>query len=90
MLTNADGGYLFEFVPPGTYRVRVTPPDGTVQTADPDATFDNETTVTVIAGQVHDTADFGYTSPAITGYVFDDTNGNGVPTAANRGWQVSI
>jgi hypothetical protein len=63
--TDSEGGYVFSNLSPGTYVVKVDPtsmPAGLTanQTYDPDATKDNQTTVTLAAGVENTTTDFGY------------------------------
>jgi large repetitive protein len=86
VVTNAAGGYLFEYLTYGTYTVAVDPstyPDGSVVTGDPDATMDARTAVTVSAlvpSVV--TADFGFQgSGSIGDYVWYDVDGDGVQDA---------
>ncbi|MBP2473374.1 putative repeat protein (TIGR01451 family) [Crossiella equi] len=81
--TDASGKYLFEQLPAFNWTVRVDPttlPPGYTQTADPDATKDNRTTVNLSPGQNVLTADFGYQPPkgSVSGTVFSDRNDNGV------------
>lgn len=79
--TNASGQYLFTNYPKGFYLVMVDTgdvPASYVQTADPDATRDSKTVVTLNLTTVL-TADFGY-QPTGTGsigdYVWRDINNN--------------
>lgn len=86
VVTNAAGGYLFEYLTYETYTVAVDPntyPDGSVVTGDPDATMDARATVTV-SGLVPAvlTADFGFQgSGSIGDYVWYDVDGDGVQDA---------
>ena len=80
--TNGFGIYSLNGLVPGTYTVAVdttTIPAGANQTGDPDGTFNNQTTVTLSAGEHEDTADFGYQSPlfSISGQVRNDTDVDG-------------
>ena len=64
-LTDLNGIYLFAGLEPGTYTVRVeastlAPQLAANPTFDPDATFDHQTTVTLVSGEVNRAADFGY------------------------------
>ena len=62
-VTNADGGYGFSGLEPGTYTVEVdelTIPDGLVISDDPDGVLDAEATVTLEAGDDEDDLDFVY------------------------------
>ncbi|MCI5131405.1 MAG: hypothetical protein D3904_07725, partial [Candidatus Electrothrix sp. EH2] len=67
-VTAPDGSYTFPDLPPGDYKVAVTPPPGSTLTGDPDeagacSICDNTTTTAMTitaAGEVIMTADFGY------------------------------
>ncbi len=86
VVTNAAGGYLFDYLAYGTYTVAVDPatdPDGSVVTGDPDVTMDARAVVTVstLVPAVL-TADFGYQgSGSIGDYVWYDVDGDGVQDA---------
>ncbi len=103
-VTDTDGGYLFTGLAAGTYVVKVdttTMPAGLAanQTGDPDVTFDDQTTATVVADQEFVTADFGYNwvpptdttnpPPGATGAIGDrlwiDANGDGVQDPGEAG-----
>ncbi len=100
MLTDADGGYLFD-VAPGDYRVVVVPPAGLDPTYDEDGidTPDQIDDITVAAGDEYLTADFGYnwvaptdsTNPpagatgAIGDRIWNDADGNGVQDPGEAG-----
>jgi uncharacterized repeat protein (TIGR01451 family) len=98
-VTGTDGGYLFPDLPPGQYTVTVTPTTGLNQTADPDATVNNSTVVTLALGQEAMTADFGYNwvpktdasnpgstaTGAIGDRIWNDANGNGVQDLGESG-----
>ncbi len=60
--TAADGSYVFDSLPPGSYVVKATLPAGYTQTGDPDGVKDNATTTPVVLapGDVWVNADFGY------------------------------
>ena len=81
--TNADGEYLFEGLDAGNYQVEVTDDnnalDGLNQTADPDGTLDNSSTVTLAPGDSDLDQDFGYNAPtgSIGDRIFRDKNGDG-------------
>ncbi|HID70476.1 MAG TPA: hypothetical protein EYP35_08480, partial [Desulfobacterales bacterium] len=65
--TDANGHYLFEGLTAGDYTVYVdstTLPSGLTQTGDPDATIDDQSTVTLLAGENNVAQDFGYTGPS--------------------------
>jgi hypothetical protein len=53
--TNTQGGYSLAYLPPGTYKVKVTPPPGHVVTTPPDGTA----TIVVAAGQSLGNVNFG-------------------------------
>ena len=84
-LTDVNGNYIFEDLPPGAYVVEVTPPAGYTQTGDPDdfrasaQDPDNKTTMPIILapGDTYVNADFGYqpdSSSVISGTVYFDEN----------------
>ncbi len=95
--TDADGLYLFEFLPAGTYVVVVDESStallGLAQTGDPDelntCSVCSGTGVSTVDGTADDlTVDFGYQLPgsaSIGDTVFSDTNGNGAQGAAEPG-----
>src|SRR5205085_7875299 len=66
MTTDANGNYLFDNLPPGTYTVEVdltTLPPGLLETYDLDGGLDSTTTVTIAPNQDLLTVDFGYAPP---------------------------
>ncbi|MEO8606576.1 MAG: SdrD B-like domain-containing protein [Chloroflexota bacterium] len=66
MMTDANGNYLFDNLPPGTYTVEVdltTLPPGLIATYDLDGGLDSTTTVTIGPGEDLLTVDFGYAPP---------------------------
>lgn len=96
-LTDANGNYLFTGLADGTYTVSVDtaslPFSSPTQTADPDSTLDSIGTATINLNNSSSTdndiltLDFGYDSnarSAISGYVFQDNNGNGVKDAGEN------
>ncbi len=65
--TDGNGVYLFDNLTAGNYTIYVdttTLPDGMAQTADPDATLDNQSLVTLAAGETNLAQDFGYSGPS--------------------------
>ncbi|MCI5190443.1 MAG: hypothetical protein D3905_11780, partial [Candidatus Electrothrix sp. AS4_5] len=91
--TGADGRYIFDDLPPGSYVVEVTSPTGTTQTGDPDqpgvtaTSADNKTTSPVILapGDVFVNADFGYQysgGHSIGDTIYLDTNADGAYDSA--------
>ena len=73
--TAADGSYMFDSLPPGSYVVKATLPAGYTQTGDPDGVKDNATTSPVVLGpgDVWVNADFGYQPAAGTFSSIGDT-----------------
>jgi hypothetical protein len=67
--TDSFGGYRFENLPPGQYRVDVLGalPTATANTHDEDGGFDSATVVDLALSLTHDTADFGYQGSASIG-----------------------
>lgn len=67
-VTDTNGAWCFNQEPDGVYTVVVTPPAGYQQTVDPDATLDNQTSVTVTGCLNVTGVNFGYTgsAPAVT------------------------
>jgi len=88
VLTGPDGLYEFDGLPPGSYRIVVTPPGGT-QTEDPDAAVDEQTDVVLGIGESSVNNDFGYTGNPdlfdVSGTVFLDPNRNGIEDAGEPG-----
>ncbi|NNL70140.1 MAG: DUF11 domain-containing protein [Acidimicrobiia bacterium] len=84
-VTDGSGAYRFDGLGPDTYTVRVDAaalPAGTVATADPDGTLDDETSRTVALGDAVAGLDFGYQPPAtVAGLLFYDDDGDAVREA---------
>ncbi|NPA90164.1 MAG: DUF11 domain-containing protein, partial [Chloroflexi bacterium] len=84
--TDADGHYMFEGLPAGTYCVKVvesTLPEDFLVLGDH---FTNpHGPITLPDGGTYLDADFGYTAAMVEGVVFDDTNGNGVQDEGEQG-----
>lgn len=96
MLTDPDGEYLFTGVPAGTYTVWVNDTGNVLgelsQTGDPDATLDNQHTLTVDGTSSYLDNDFGYAPSRhdpgdglIGDTIFLDANGNGVYDTGDSG-----
>ncbi len=89
-VTDADGNYSFDFVPPGTHVVSEEPQAGWTQTfpASP-ATYTIVAQATDISG-----LDFGnFQLVTLSGQKFEDTNGNGVKDAGEAGlpnWMIAL
>ena len=89
-MTNTFGHYSFGNLPMGSYTVAVDrstlPPSATTQTADPDATLDDQTVIVLPAGGADDSANFGYQALGSIGdTVYADHNGNGTQDAGEPG-----
>ncbi len=89
-VTAADGSYTIAGLPLATFTVAVDPdtlPAGVEQTGDPDATLDNESTVTLTAtNPTSAVEDFGYQGPGEIGdLVWNDLDGDGVKDAGEPG-----
>jgi uncharacterized repeat protein (TIGR01451 family) len=77
--TDGNGLYTFTNLGPGTLRVRVVPPAGTLTTTGP-------VTVAAQSGQDVSGADVGFFAPfAASGTVFDDRDGDGARGAGEPG-----
>ncbi len=89
--TNAQGGYTFFNVPPGTYQVQETTPSGYVATSPTDVTFSLGAggTTTVNFGNVQPTPTPTPTAvpnpAAVIGTVYYDINGDGTRDAGEPG-----
>ncbi|MGH1505187.1 MAG: SdrD B-like domain-containing protein, partial [Acidimicrobiales bacterium] len=91
-VTDGAGNYAFAGLEAGAYTVRVdasTLPAGVTQTDDRDATLDDETSITLAAGEDVSDADFGYEPPAPLGSigdtVFADVDGDGTQDPGDSG-----
>lgn len=95
VVTDYNGSFLFTNLVNGDYRVEVIPPDGFVQTADPDAengdpvVLDNESMPTIENANGRLDQDFGYNNNVPQGQVGDtiyqDFNGNGIQEPGEPG-----
>lgn len=86
--TDIDGGYLVEYLPAGEYQVTVTGglPDGVANTFDEDGDGDSTSPVTLVAGDDHRTADFGYEgSTSLGDRVWWDVDADGVQDPGEPG-----
>lgn len=87
--TDADGKYLFEDLRPGDYTVQVdvaTLPEGVAQTFDADGGLDNQSSLTLGAGEHNPDQDFGYNyNGSIGDTVWLDLDGDGVQDAGEQG-----
>ena len=79
VLSDAEGNYVFENVPAGSYRLEAQPVDNTVNTT--------PLQVPVSVGDQQATSvDFGVASQtAVSGVVFNDTDGNGTQSEQETG-----
>ena len=94
-VTDYNGSFLFTNLVNGEYRVEVIPPDGFVQTADPDAdngdpvVLDNESMPTIENANGRLDQDFGYNNNVPQGQVgdtiYEDLNGNGIQEPGEPG-----
>ncbi len=80
-VTDENGRYAFAGLPAGTYIVKVdtaTLPAGLSNTYDPDGGTAHQSTVTLAAGEIVLTQDFGYQGTnSVSGTLWTDTNANG-------------
>jgi uncharacterized repeat protein (TIGR01451 family) len=88
--TDTNGMYQIVSIPAGSYTVRVNTnslPAGVRPTYGPDGTnTPNAANLTISNGQVFTNLDFGYIgSGSISGYVWNDLNGDGVQEAGEPG-----
>ncbi len=88
-VTAGDGNYQFNNLPAGAYQIAVdtaTLPTGAIQTFDPDATLDNQTTLTLTSGEARTDVDFGYNATgSIAVFVYEDLNVSGSFDAGEPG-----
>jgi uncharacterized surface anchored protein len=91
VVTDANGNYSFIDLPPGTYTVTFTTPDGYTESPANTGDDDNDSngltsTVTLTGGQSDPTIDFGVYQVATVGdFVWNDLNANGVQDAGEPG-----
>ncbi len=91
--TDENGNYWFPNLPAGTYVVKVdttTLPGGLTNSYDPDlapgVTGDSQSTVTLAAGEINLTRDFGYRGTGTIGdRVWNDLNADGIKDAGESG-----
>ncbi len=88
-VTDTGGNYHFENLPADTYTITVdstTLPPGMQQTADPDGTNDNTSTVLLTAGETNNDQDFGYRQTGTIGdTIWYDADGNGIQDPGEPG-----
>ncbi|MGH1505169.1 MAG: SdrD B-like domain-containing protein, partial [Acidimicrobiales bacterium] len=89
-ITSLSGTYSFSGLAAGDYSVRIDtsslPANTSTQTGDPDATLDDETAITLAAGEDVTDADFGYQPLGLIGdRVWSDLDGDGVQDAGEPG-----
>ncbi|MDM8539627.1 SdrD B-like domain-containing protein [Desulfococcaceae bacterium HSG9] len=88
-VTDSDGKYLFDHLPPGDYTVKVdtfTLPPGLAQTYDADGGLDAQSSLTLAPGEQNLDQDFGYNyDGAIGDTVWLDLDGDGVQDAGEAG-----
>ncbi len=95
VLTDKDGFYLFDKLPPGQYRVSVvTPPDGLIPTVTgagdkaTDSSTDSATSRSLLTNSEDDpTLDFGFVVPSVSvgDYVWIDSNRDGIQQGSESG-----
>ena len=80
-VTDVDGSYAIDGLPPGDYAITVdtaTLPGSMTATADSDGAFDSMSAITLADGEDNDDQDFGYTAAASIGdVVYLDVDGDG-------------
>jgi hypothetical protein len=84
--TDANGNYVFNNVPAGSYTVEETNKPGYTDVGDIDGGNPNQISVTLTPGQSSTGNDFVDERPATLGdRVWEDTNANGVQDAGEAG-----
>ena len=85
----SEGYYLVDQLPPGTYRLTVDTgslPEGFVHVSDPDATLDDQSTLTLAGSATNRNQDFGYSGTgAIGNRLWLDVDGDGVQDSSEQG-----
>ena len=89
-VTDSDGKYLFDELPPGDYTVKVdvsTLPPDLAQTYDADGGLDSQSSLTLGPGEINLDQDFGYQpqTGTIGDTVWLDLDGDGVQDAGEPG-----
>ncbi len=92
MLTDSNGGYYFDNLPPGAYSVELDPstlPESYTQVWDYDGTVTpHSASFTVQAGLSVEDVTFGYVRPStISGGVYDDLDASGTLESGELGWR---
>ena len=86
VVTDANGEYLFDNLPPADYTINVTPPAGMDNTGDPDGGNDSTADLTLDPGESNLDQDFGYQhSGQIGDTIWQDTDGDGVQDPGEPG-----
>jgi Bacterial Ig domain/Cadherin-like domain/CARDB/FG-GAP-like repeat/SdrD B-like domain len=79
-ITNGQGHYRFAKLAPGSYEIREVLPDGFILTAPKAGSY----YVSLASGQTVANNDFGnFKLGKVSGVVFNDRNGDGVPSSSN-------
>ena len=86
VVTDANGEYLFDNLPPADYTINVTPPAGMTNTGDPDGGNDSTADLTLDPGEVNLDQDFGFQpSGQIGDTIWNDLDGDGIQDAGEPG-----